>query len=221
MNNNTKHIINHDYRPEDISASVWTTFCTQEQLLEIQQRQFATYYNLLQTWNKKHNITAITKPERVITDHFQDSLAIRRFLPLDNQIGICDIGSGGGFPGIPLKICYPTIPFVLIEVNQKKAQFLQTVIDALSLSNIMIHSQDWRTFLRKSDYSLDLFLARASLQPEELVRIFKSSCPYRNSTLIYWASQTWQPSLSITSFIRTQKSYIIEDKPRKLVFLAQ
>lgn len=202
-----------------INSRAWKLFCATEQLTDTQQQQFALYLTLLLEWNAKFNITAITDPEIIITDHFKDSLQIRQFMALDKQQGIADIGSGGGFPGLPLKICYPSIPFVLIEVNNKKIQFLQTVIDVLELPFITIYPLDWRTFLRKSDYSLDLFLARASLQPEDLIRVLKPSSPYHQAVLAYWASRTWFPSGIVAPFIEAQNTYNVGGKQRKLVFL--
>lgn len=195
----------------------WRTWCAQEQLSDTQQQQFALYSELLCAWNQKHNITAITTPDAILKDHFQDSLAIRHIIDLNARQGIADIGSGGGFPGLPLKICYPSIPFVLIEVNTKKIEFLASMISALELTNIEVYTHDWRTFLRQAPYSLDLFLARASLQPEELVRIFKPSSSYRDATMVYWASGTWQPSNTVSPFITSQYPYRIGTKQRKLV----
>ncbi|MCX5925044.1 MAG: 16S rRNA (guanine(527)-N(7))-methyltransferase RsmG [Candidatus Dependentiae bacterium] len=204
---------NKDY----LTSQAWQHLCTTESLTDQQQKQFATYLDLLCEWNKKFNITAITDPEAIITDHFKDSLHIRHMLPLAEQKGICDIGSGGGFPALPLKICYPTIPFVLIEVNNKKIQFLQAVIDTLGLHNIELYSLDWRTFLRKTTYELDLFLARASLQPEELIRVLKPTSHYNKATLAYWASRSWQAQPLESSFIYKQESYTIGTKQRKMV----
>lgn len=207
----------HSTKNDIITVDAWRTWCAQEQLSETQQQQFALYSELLCSWNQKHNITAITSPEAILSDHFQDSLSIRRVINLETRQGIADIGSGGGFPGLPLKICYPDIPFVLIEVNAKKREFLETMIDALGLTTIEVYPHDWRTFLRQTSYSLDLFLARASLQPEELIRVFKPSSPYRHATLVYWASHTWQPSSGVIHHIASQHPYTVGNKQRKLV----
>lgn len=204
---------NKDY----LTSQTWHHFCTTESLTDEQQKQFALYLDLLCEWNTKFNITAITDPEAIINDHFKDSLYIRHMLPLEQQKGICDIGSGGGFPALPLKICYPDIPFVLIEVNNKKIQFLQAVIDTLGLHHIELYSLDWRTFLRKTSYTLDLFLARASLQPEELIRVLKPTSHYNQATLAYWASHSWQAQAIETPFIFTQKPYTIGAKQRKMI----
>jgi 16S rRNA (guanine527-N7)-methyltransferase len=203
-----------------ISPAVWQQFCKQEELTTRQQEQFQQYAQLLVDWNSKFNITAITDGDDIVRDHFQDSLAIRRFVDFSAKRGIADVGSGGGFPGLPLKICYPDIPFVLIEVNNKKVQFLQEVIRQLELPSIEVSTLDWRTFLKNTEYDLDLFTARASLQPEELVRFLSPACRYADASLVYWASDAWQPSEKVKKLIKSTESYRIGNKRRKFIFLA-
>jgi 16S rRNA (guanine(527)-N(7))-methyltransferase RsmG len=202
-----------------ISPAVWQQFCEQEQLTARQQEQFKRYAQLLMEWNNKFNITAITNGDDIVRDHFQDSLALRKFIDLSGKKGVADIGSGGGFPGIPLKICFPEIPFVLIEVNNKKVQFLQEVIKQLELSSIEVNTLEWRRFLKETDYALDLFTARASLQPEELVKVLSPAYPYAYCTLVYWASDAWSPSDKVKSMVQEEESYRIGNKRRKLVLL--
>jgi 16S rRNA G527 N7-methylase RsmG len=107
---------------------------------------------------------------------------------------------------------------LLIEVNQKKASFLRTVIATLGLSNIDVYTQDWRTFLRTTHYDVDLFLARASLQPAELMRIFMPSSLYKKATLVYWASDQWQAVASEKKYLNNSIAYTVGNKSRKLIF---
>src|SRR5437868_6333390 len=132
-----------------------------------QEEQFQAYYTLLQEWNDRTNLTAITQEEAIINDHFVDSLSVTKFFDFTTRTSLADIGAGAGFPGIPLKIMYPHLFTVLIEVNNKKVAFLEDVITKLGLEEIDIYTYDWRTFLRKADYALDTFVARASLQIPE------------------------------------------------------
>jgi 16S rRNA (guanine527-N7)-methyltransferase len=203
-----------------ISVAVWQRFCEQEKLTARQQEQFKQYTQLLIEWNKKFNITTITNEDDIVRDHFQDSMQLRRFVELDKQRGIADVGSGGGFPGIPLKICYPDIPFVLIEVNNKKVNFLHEVIKQLELTNVEVSTLDWRTFLKNTAYEIDLFTARASLQPEELVRFLSPISPYAGASMVYWASELWEPTQKVKGLIKREESYRIGNKRRKLVFFA-
>jgi len=197
---------------------VWDNFIAKYHLTDQKSEQLKKYLFLLLEENKKINLTAITTIEDVIKYHFDDSLMVSSFFDFNTIKSMCDVGTGGGFPGIPLKIMYPNIKVILIEVVQKKVRFLKKVIEQLSLENIEVCDLDWRTFLRTSSYHIDLFCARASLQPEELIRIFKPTCPYKNAKLIYWASGTWEPSAKVAKLIKDEKAYMIGDKKRKFVF---
>lgn len=202
------------------SIELWQYLTSEHLLTDIQVRQFEQYVSLLNEWNKKTNITRITSEEEVILYHLHDSLLIGQYVDITSRIGMADVGSGGGFPGIPLKIKYPELPVVLIEVNSKKISFLEAVIKELDLKDIMVCSLDWRTFLRKSDYAIDLFCSRASLHPDELVRIFSPTCRYRHATLVYWASINWQVQETEKEYLRSEQTYTVGDKERKYVFFA-
>jgi len=183
-----------------------------------QEEQFSVYLSSLQQWNEKMNLTAITDEPGIVSHHFADSLYASQFLDFNAVTSLADIGAGAGFPALPLKIKFPNLFVILIEVNNKKITFLKTVIDELGLKDVEIYPFDWRTFLRKTDYSLDIFVARASLQIPELLRIFNPSSPYCTSQLLYWASQYWEPGQKEKKFIERQEWYTIDKKKRKIVF---
>ncbi|MBA3751609.1 16S rRNA (guanine(527)-N(7))-methyltransferase RsmG [Candidatus Dependentiae bacterium] len=199
---------------------VWDDFYKRYNLTPGQLQAFKYYCHLLVTMNAQFNLTAITDVSRIVTDHFEDSLAIRDFIDINAMTGIADIGSGAGFPGLPLKIMHPQVPLVLIEVSAKKREFLASIVNSLGLSDVIISDLDWRTFLRKTDYEIDLFCARASLQPEELIRIFKPESPYKNAHLIYWASRFWSPSRLLVPFVERQESYKVGEKQRSFIFFS-
>ena len=96
--------------------------------------QFAIYAEELIKWNKKINLTAIIDPREVAVKHFIDSVAPAQIIP--PFCSMLDIGSGGGFPGIPLKIMIPSLSVTLIDASQKKINFLKHVIRILKLKNI-------------------------------------------------------------------------------------
>lgn len=197
---------------------IFDNFCVREKLTDQQSVQFLCYLNTLVEWNKKFNITAITDIEEVLDIHFSDSLALASYINFAEISSIADVGTGGGFPGIPLKIKFPHLNVVLIEVNLKKVSYLEHLVKTLYLDNVVISSLDWRTFLRKTEYTLDLFLARASLHPDELVRMFQDNCRYNNATLVYWASRHWQVEPKEKSFLKQEITYTVGGKVRKLVF---
>ena len=110
-------------------------------------KQFEKYYEILVLWNKKINLTSITNKKDVQLIHFFDSLTIHSqycFKPV-NGLKIVDVGSGAGFPGIPLKLAFPSIKLTLIESVTKKTNFLKYLIKTLKLNNITILNES--TFL--------------------------------------------------------------------------
>ena len=96
--------------------------------------KFATYALELLKWNQKTNLTAITDPVEVAVKHFLDSIVPVKIIP--HQASLLDIGSGGGFPGIPLKISLPHLSVTLIDASRKKVSFLKHIIRILELGNI-------------------------------------------------------------------------------------
>ena len=103
---------------------------------QIQTEQFDHYIGLLIEWNKKFNLTAITDPEEIIIKHFADSLSISNLFDLKQYHSVIDVGTGAGFPGIPLKICYPNLKLTLLDSLNKRIEFLNYVISELGLSDV-------------------------------------------------------------------------------------
>jgi 16S rRNA (guanine527-N7)-methyltransferase len=105
----------------------------------------STYVDILQRWNARINLTAIRDEEEIVTRHFGESLfAARHLFPPRSSvvkgIEVADVGSGAGFPGIPIKLWAPEISLTLIESNQKKATFLKEVTRALTLTDVNIQT---------------------------------------------------------------------------------
>lgn len=98
--------------------------------------KFIKYYELLISWNEKMNLTAITEFDDVLKKHFLDSLSIIKIIDLNNVNSLIDIGTGAGFPGIPIKIMYPELEVTLLDSLQKRIGFLDTVISELKLEKI-------------------------------------------------------------------------------------
>ena len=130
-------------------------------LNEFQLKQLHDYYLLLIEWNQKINLTRITDEEDVYLKHFFDSLTLYKIMDLKQEITMCDVGSGAGFPGIVLKIVFPNLNIVLIDSLNKRIKFLNEVIDTLQLKNIeSIHCR-MEDFSRKNRNKFDVVVSRA------------------------------------------------------------
>lgn len=128
--------------------------CPDEKQLE----QFEQYLHLLQAWNQKMNLTAITRDEEVWEKHFYDSVV--PFLHTRFET-LADVGSGAGFPGIPLAILYPQRQFTLIEPLAKRCRFLEEVKKELGLSNVTIVNARAEDFVKDHRNAFDVVSARA------------------------------------------------------------
>ena len=107
-----------------------------------QLKDISTYIDILCRWNARMNLTAIREPEQIVTRHFGESFFTARCLfPSGNsEASVADVGSGAGFPGIPIKLWAPRISATLIESNQKKAVFLREVLRALTLADSAVQN---------------------------------------------------------------------------------
>ena len=197
---------------------IWGSFVGRFSLTDRQQEQFLSYFSFLVQENKKFNITAIVDFSSVVNDHFTDALALSEVTDLTKCKSLIDVGTGGGLPGIPLKILHPHMKLLLIEVNQKKATFLEEVAVRLDLENVEVCDQDWRSFARGYDQTADIVVARASLSVAELLRMFKPSSMLKSGTLVYWASKFWNATEKEAELLEREESYNVDHKLRRLIF---
>ncbi len=128
--------MNRDYSYLINTLSSWNFTLSDNQI-----KQLDLFYEMLVEKNKVMNLTAITEFNEVQLKHFIDSLSICTVLPSEVN-SVCDLGTGAGFPGIPMAIAYPKINFTLIDSLNKRIKFLQEVVDALGLNNVtLIHAR--------------------------------------------------------------------------------
>lgn len=132
-------------------------------LTDKQKQQFDKFYELLVEWNKVMNLTGITEYEEVNEKHFVDSLSIVKAIDMKSVKSVIDVGTGAGFPGIPLKIAFPHLKVVLLDSLNKRINFLNTVIAELGLTDIKTIHGRAEDYAKQTEYreKFDLCVSRA------------------------------------------------------------
>ena len=129
---------------------------TDEQLEKLDK-----YYQLLKEWNEKINLTRIIDEKDVYLKHFYDSLSLIKAVQLNNDLRLCDVGTGAGFPGMVLKIVFPTLSITLVDSLLKRINFLNIVIKELKLDKIeAIHTRA-EDFAKNNQNQFDIVTSRA------------------------------------------------------------
>lgn len=142
-----------------------------------QLEQFFDYMNLLIEWNEKMNLTAIIEPEEIILKHFIDSITILK--DIEDESRVVDVGTGAGFPGIPLSIMNPTLKVTLVDSLNKRLVFLQEVVNKLNLKNVeIVHARaeefgQNKEYREKFDIATSRAVANLSTLSEYLIPLVK------------------------------------------------
>lgn len=151
------------------------------ELSELQVSQFIKYYEILVEWNSFMNLTGITEYDEVVVKHFIDSLLIVKAFDLSGKKSLIDVGTGAGFPGIPLKIIYPDMEVVLLDSLNKRIKFLNEVISQLGLTKIeTIHgrAEDFgrdKTYREKFDLCVSRAVANLAILSEYCIPFVKKN----------------------------------------------
>lgn len=130
-------------------------------LAEDTLNKFKVYSDLLKEYNKKFNLTSITEDKDIYLKHFYDSLCLFKVKELFNNLTLLDIGTGAGFPGIPIAIVNPNIEVTLLEANAKKCGFLKIAKDELNLENVEIINARAEDYTLKTREKFDIVTSRA------------------------------------------------------------
>ena len=148
-------------------------------LEEEQINQFYKYMNILIEWNKNINLTAITDPKEVILKHFIDSIYVLKNIEISSNSSVIDIGTGAGFPGIPLKIVRKDLNVTLLDSLNKRSMFLENVINNLGLKDIStIHGRAEEMGKNKKyremfDYAISRAVANLTVLSEYMIPFVK------------------------------------------------
>ena len=158
-------------------------------LHESQIERFMVYLKQLQAWNRSINLTGLISDEEIIIKHFVDSLAALKAEELKDRAALLDIGTGAGFPGIPLRIVREDLDLTLIEPSQKKMSFLHFIVGLLRLERVRIFCGTFERFLveeaskRRFDY-----IATRALKPDIILRSGRKLLGEEGKTILYLSS---------------------------------
>ena len=160
-----------------------------------QVERFQLYYDELVDWNRKMNLTAIVDYEEVQVKHFLDSLTLTMVLS-DTPAKVVDVGTGAGLPGIALKIAYPNIELTLIDSTQKKALFLDHIVDVLKLDGVQVVTGRAEELAHDAQYRehFDAVLARGVAKLASLAELTLPFCAVGGAFI---AMKTWPPDAEV------------------------
>jgi 16S rRNA (guanine527-N7)-methyltransferase len=200
------------------------------ELSEHQLEQFGAYYRILIDWNERLNLTAITAFEEVQTKHFLDSIAA---LPLIREelgeaapgrpLQLVDVGSGAGFPGIPLKIVEPGLRLTLMDGTQKKVAFLQTVVASIGLSGVEVVHGRAEELGRAAAFRerFHLVAARAVAPLATLVEYLLPLTARRGLTVVYKGPGAGEEFMQARRAIKLLGGEVVRLAPVEVPFLAE
>jgi 16S rRNA (guanine527-N7)-methyltransferase len=137
-------------------------------LTEDQIRRFLVYLAQLLAWNQTINLTSITDPFEIISKHFVDSLTALSAFIFPSRGVVVDVGSGAGFPGIPLKIVRSDLRLILVEPSQKKCSFLHSIVGVLKLEQVTIHLGELQHYAAQKPLALADVVVLRALRFEEI-----------------------------------------------------
>ena len=140
-------------------------------LTKDQMDKLEKFYELLVSYNENVNLTRITKKEDVYLKHFYDSLTLIKAYNLRKEVSLCDVGTGAGFPGIVLSICFPQLNVTLVEKLRKRVDFLFLVKKELDLKNLFICNERAEVFARNNIEKYDIVTSRAFARLNILVEL--------------------------------------------------
>jgi 16S rRNA (guanine527-N7)-methyltransferase len=181
--------------------------------------QIREYVRLLLKWNQSLSLTSLTDPAEILARHFGESMFVSCLIPVQN-CRLADLGSGAGFPGLALKIAFPTVQIKLIESNKKKCAFLLEIARSLELKDVEVLSTRF-TEIRPAGNFAEIITARAVGGISDILRWSKSSLAHRGHLILWLGAEDvtkvsatpgwlWQPAVKIPE---SQRRYVLIGRP--------
>lgn len=196
-------------------------------LTDKQIQQFMRYYEMLVEKNKVMNLTAITEFDEVIEKHFLDSLQIAKYVDLKGK-KLIDIGTGAGFPGIPLKIAFPELKVVLLDSLNKRIKFLDEVIHELELKDVeTLHgrAEDFGKtveYREQFDFCVSRAVANLSSLSEYCIPFVKKEgyfIPYKSGAIEEELQKANKAVFLLGGKLEKVEKFALEDSQRSFVFI--
>jgi 16S rRNA (guanine527-N7)-methyltransferase len=176
--------------------------------------QIRTYIDLLLRWNRRISLTAIESPEEIVRTHFVESLlATKAVSELHGRLA--DVGTGAGFPGLPLRMYVPDLHLTLIEPNAKKCAFLAEAVRALELKNVEIFQRRYED-VRRPDPPFDIVTARALGQFQEFAD-WAESVLAPSGRVMVWTGQDGKSELECKKSWKWHPPYVIPGSKHRLI----
>lgn len=197
-------------------------------LTETQKQQFDKFYELLVEWNKVMNLTGITEYEEVNEKHFVDSLSIVKAIDLNKVSSVIDVGTGAGFPGIPLKIAFPQLKVVLLDSLNKRIKFLDEVIHELGLKDVeTLHgrAEDYGKhvdYREQFDFCVSRAVANLSSLSEYCIPFVKKEgyfIPYKSGNIDEELQSANKAVFLLGGKMEKVEKFALEDSQRSFVFI--
>ena len=179
------------------------------------------YVQLLLKWNRSISLTSLTDPAEIVGRHFGESMYAAKLLSVEN-CRLADVGTGAGFPGVPLKIACPTLQLLLIESNKKKCAFLSEVIRSLELTEVEVAADRFES-IRGERVAANIVTSRAVGEFKQLLRWSEKVLVNRGHVMLWLGAEdatriastqgwTWQPAVRLPE---SQRRFILVGRPLK------
>jgi 16S rRNA (guanine527-N7)-methyltransferase len=176
------------------------------------------YILILLKWNRSVSLTSITDPVEIVGRHFGESIFASKLLPVEN-CRLADVGTGAGFPGLALKIAYPSIRLILIESNKKKCAFLSEVVRSLGLTDVEIRPERFEQ-IRQEEVLANVITYRAVGEFKQLLR-WSTYALFPRGHLLLWVGADDSTRIASTSGWTWQPATRIPDSQRRFILIGR